>query len=179
MSRVRSILVPALAVVLLGGCDDDPVAPEDPEDPVQALLAEIRSATEGYRQVDAAVAAGYAEASPCVASPDGGMGFHYAMQALIDASVEPTAPELLLYEPVTGGGLRLVGVEYMVMAPEWDPANDAPPELLGHAFEDHRPEEARHGLPFPHYDLHVWAWEPNPGGTFAPFNPNVSCDGAG
>jgi hypothetical protein len=25
------------------------------------------------------------------------------------------------------------------------------------------------------YALHVWIWEPNPDGTFANFNPNVSC----
>ena len=27
----------------------------------------------------------------------------------------------------------------------------------------------------PHYDLHVWVWQANPAGIFAPFNPNVSC----
>lgn len=176
MFRVRSILVSALVAVLVAGCDDDALAPAP--DPVQDLLAQIRTATDGYQQVDAAMADGYAAASPCVASPGGGMGFHYALQPLIDATVEPAEPELLLYEPVAGGGLRLVGVEYMVMAPEWDASHDSPPSLLGQSFDDHRPEETRHGIPFPHYDLHVWAWEPNPSGTFAPFNPNVSCDAA-
>jgi hypothetical protein len=28
------------------------------------------------------------------------------------------------------------------------------------------------------YSLHVWLWEFNPSGLFAPFNPRVSCDGA-
>lgn len=175
MSRVRFALVSALALTVLVGCDDDPAAPEDP---VEQLLSDIRSSTEAYHQVDAALADGYVEASPCVASPDGGMGFHYAKESLVDATVEPTEPELLLYEPTTDG-LRLVGVEYMVMAPAWDESNDELPELLGQAFDDHRPEEARHGIPFPHYDLHVWAWTSNPSGTFASFNPGVSCDGGG
>ena len=26
-----------------------------------------------------------------------------------------------------------------------------------------------------HYDLHVWFWEDNPDGLFAPFNPALSC----
>jgi hypothetical protein len=26
-----------------------------------------------------------------------------------------------------------------------------------------------------HYDLHLWFWADNPGGFFAPFNPNLSC----
>ncbi|HEX2339612.1 MAG TPA: hypothetical protein VHI98_03955 [Vicinamibacterales bacterium] len=25
------------------------------------------------------------------------------------------------------------------------------------------------------YELHVWAWKNNPRGTFAEWNPNVSC----
>ena len=35
----------------------------------------------------------------------------------------------------------------------------------------------RYGLG-PFYELHVWAWKPNPHGTFADMNPNVSCDHA-
>jgi len=26
-----------------------------------------------------------------------------------------------------------------------------------------------------HYDLHVWLWESNASGMFAPFNPELSC----
>ena len=31
-----------------------------------------------------------------------------------------------------------------------------------------------HGF-MPHYELHVWLYRDNPNGTFAQFNPNVSC----
>ena len=30
------------------------------------------------------------------------------------------------------------------------------------------------GMP-PHYDLHVWVWQPNPDGMFAIWNPKVTC----
>jgi hypothetical protein len=26
-----------------------------------------------------------------------------------------------------------------------------------------------------HYDIHVWAWWPNPAGELAQFNPTVTC----
>jgi hypothetical protein len=32
----------------------------------------------------------------------------------------------------------------------------------------------RYGLPA-FYELHVWAWRDNPNGTFADWNPKVSC----
>ena len=36
-------------------------------------------------------------------------------------------------------------------------------------------ERERFGLPA-FYELHVWAWKANPSGTFADWNPTVSCD---
>ena len=33
----------------------------------------------------------------------------------------------------------------------------------------------RYGLPA-FYELHVWAWQESPKGTFADFNPAVSCE---
>jgi hypothetical protein len=157
-----------VAVVLLAACDDGSPTEPDPLEP-------LRAATEGFQQVDAALAAGYSAAGPCVASPAGGMGFHYVRQAAVDATVELTDPETLLYAPGTGGALQLVGVEYLVPSAAWDASNSSPPAVLGQAFDDHRPEAARHGLPFPHYDLHVWVWKANPAGLHAPFNPDVTC----
>ncbi len=63
----------------------------------------------------------------------------------------------------------------MVAAGPWDAANSAPPVLAGHTFDDHRAPETRHGIPFAHYDLHVWTWRHNPSGTFEHFNPKVAC----
>ena len=168
---MRSHSVPAILALTLAvaACDDD--SPEEAPSP----LEELRAATQKYSQVSVATAAGYAPAGPCVASPAGGMGIHYMRQAAVDAVVTLTEPEALLYAPISGGALQLVGVEYVVPSAPWDAANSVPPKVLGQNFDDHRPEAARHGLPFPHYDLHVWAFKDNPSGLHAPFNPTVTC----
>lgn len=173
--KLRHLTYLALAAGTLGttGCEEDATMPPDP---VDELREEVRTATQPFQDLATATAAGFAAVSPCVAEAAGGMGFHYLMESRLDATVEGVEPELLLYAPGADGSLNLVGVEYMVMAPMWDAGNDGPPTLLGQTFADHRAEEARHGLPFPHYDLHFWAWEDNPNGIWSPLNPAVSCD---
>lgn len=170
MMPARSIVVAVVATLLIG-CDDS----TEPQDPVEELLTNVRTVTTAYQDFDAAVADGFELTGPCVASPDGGMGFHYARAELVDGAVDPSEPEVLLYVPETGGGMRLVGVEFLVLSDAWDASNDVPPALAGQTFDDHRPEALRHGLPFPHYELHVWAWVENASGVFAPFNPAVAC----
>jgi len=86
-------------------------------------------------------------------------------------------PEILLYEPLSNGKLRLTGADYLVLKSDWDakPEHTSPPELMGqlfHLFDSPN----RFGLPA-FYSLHVWAWKENPNGTFVNWNPNVSCDG--
>ena len=181
MKTLLSVL--ALALFSLTGCDT--LTPETssaatslakPSDSSGGALAMIRSHTARYHRVDVALDAGYEEVSDCVESPLGGMGFHYLDGELLDDIIDPSAPELLLYEPGPNGRLRLVGVEFMVPAAAWP--HDAPPSLEGVEFAAHLTEETQHDIPFPHYDLHVWSWRDNPSGMFAPFNPNVSCAGA-
>jgi hypothetical protein len=161
----------AMTAAMLAACSDDPALPIDEQDEVEELVAAIRTATDAYHDFDAAVAAGFEPASPCVPN----MGFHYAVPALVDGTVVADQPEVLLYEPLAGGDMQLVGVEFLVVAPEWDAANPTLPVLAGRTFDDHRAEESRHGLPFPHYELHVWVWKDNADGMFEPFNPTVVC----
>jgi hypothetical protein len=71
--------------------------------------------------------------------------------------------------------LKLVALEYMVPAEDWHRLHRAPPTFKGQPFDDHRKPALRHGIPFGHYDLHVWLYRTNPAGIFAPFNPEVSC----
>ena len=93
------------------------------------LLAGIRAATARYHDVDAAIADGYAQATPCVAEAEGGDGIHYVKQSLVDGVVTPLQPEVLLYEPKKNGGLKLVAAEYLVVARLWDPTHAGPPTL--------------------------------------------------
>jgi len=140
-------------------------------------LAQVRQATDKYHDVNVAIADGYIPTASCVASPAGGMGFHYVNPALArDSNINLTTPEILLYASV-GGELKLVGVEYFfgIGRPDAPIPDPAPPSpiLFGRTFNGpmlgHEP-----GMP-PHYDLHVWVWQANPEGIFTQFNPNVSC----
>lgn len=170
---MRSSIIPratAVALMLVSTACDSPAEPE-PDD-----LDLMRQATEVYQDLDAALAAGFVPLSECVASPDGGMGIHYGHPARIeDPTIDPGAPEVLLFEP-TDGGARLVGVEFMVHQDAWAGAgNDAPPSLAGRKFDPPNPAHPdEHLRPF--HTLHAWVWQENPNGMFAPFNPSVGCD---
>jgi hypothetical protein len=138
-------------------------------------LQAAQAATAPFRSVAAARKAGYVPASPCIASPSGAEGIHYVNPKLLDdPAVNPTQPELLLYEPLRTGGLRLVGVEYFMVDADGklETAADRP-TLFGRPFQGPMPG---HGPGEPvHYDLHVALWKSNPRGMFVGFNPTVSC----
>jgi hypothetical protein len=102
------------------------------------------------------------------------MGFHYST-GLLDGKLQLTKPEILVYEPREAGRLRLVAIEYMVPAEDWHRLHKAPLTFKGQPFDDHRKPALPHGIPFPHYDLHVWLHRTNPAGLFTPYNPDVSC----
>jgi hypothetical protein len=145
---------------------------ENAEGPVAQT---VRQSTAQLRDVTAAQAAGYALAGGCVSAPEeGAMGVHYVNAALLaDGMLDVGKPETLVYEP-RDGQLQLVAVEYMVMAAQWDAANEHPPVLHGQHFH-YVPSPNRTGLDA-YYELHVWAWKRNPHGTFADWNPRVRCD---
>jgi hypothetical protein len=140
-----------------------------------ALVAEIRQATARFHRVEVALAEGYAQGSPCETSATGGMGEHFRKGSLFDGIIDPAHPEILMYEPQKNGGLRLVGVEFLIPSGAWDPTHTGPPMLGGQVFEDRRLPGSG-GPPFPNYGLHVWIWEHNPNGLYTPWNPTVNCD---
>jgi hypothetical protein len=160
-----------------------------------AALAAVRRATAAFHDVDEAIAAGYLSpvGGHCEESPAGAMGVHSLNPALMQTqALNPEQPEVLLYLPGGDGNYRLVGVEYVQILllrntqtgqvgpwlshDPW-PAEyvivNATPSLFGQSFQGpmagHVP-----GMPW-HYDLHVWTWNPNPAGTFAQWNPSISC----
>ena len=130
-------------------------------------MAELRQATVRYHDFAAAQADGYTiKVTGCMQdAARGGMGYHYAKEALINEDVLEAKPEVLLYEPQGDGRLRLIGVEFIVPFTKWAPTE--PPTLYGQTF-------ARNET-FQVWALHVWAWRENSRGIFADFNPKVSC----
>ncbi len=159
ISLFAMLLVPVAAPAATGTTDSDKLQ----------QIAQVRQATAKYHDVEQALADGYIPVSGCEAISGGGaMGIHYLNPRLAsDLSVDALTPEVLLYAP-TGDGLRLVGVEYFVAN-----AGQPAPSVVGQTFDGpmhgHSP-----GMP-EHYDLHVWAWQANPNGLFAAWNPSVSC----
>jgi hypothetical protein len=140
----------------------------------------IRAATKHFRDVDRALAAGYAPVGECTADPEqGGMGVHYANMGLVmDGIIDPTIPEILVYEPQEHGKPELVAIEYMQVDDDQvlETAHDRP-TMFGEPFDGpmlgHGP-----GQPI-HYDLHAWVWKHNPAGDVAQYNPRVTCDEPG
>lgn len=140
------------------------------------LVRQVRDATRRFRNVAQAEAEGYQLMFGCVSGPDdGAMGLHYVnMNLVADPALDPSRPEIVIYEPLPNGGRRLIGADFLVLAADWHANNTATPELGGqllHLFESPN----RFGLP-PFYTLHVWAWKPNPTGAFVNWHADVSCE---
>ena len=143
-------------------------------------LAAVRAATARFHDFDAATAAGYGVFYVCTDETGvGAMGQHYVNGGLVgDAVLDPGAPEAIMYEPLPGGGQRLVGVEWVVFKSAWEGAgHTGVPSLFGRPLKL-VPSPNRYGIP-PFYQLHAWIWKPNPAGTYQDWNPRVSCRGNG
>ena len=138
------------------------------------LIGTVRQATTPFLDVNEAHGAGYGLFHGCVSGPqEGAMGVHLVNGDLVgDGLLDATRPEALMYEE-RNGQMRLVGVEFVVIAEAWHLTNEAPPVLMGQLF-NYVGSPNRYGIPA-FYELHVWAWKTNPSGVFADWNPLVSC----
>jgi hypothetical protein len=146
----------------------------------QGDLAKVRAATSAFHEISAAEKAGYGPFYVCTDENSGlgAMGQHYVNGALVgDPEVNALTPEAVIYEPMPGGGSRLVGVEYVTFKEARDAIHSSPPALFGRNFKL-IPAGNRYDLP-DFYELHVWLWQPNPSGIFNDWNPSVTCRGQG
>lgn len=184
--------VPVAAVgglaVSLAGVGSYQVATAHSPSPLQ----QVKGATARFHSAAQAEQAGYVELRDaagiaCIDSPDGGMGIHYVNTSLFDATVDPLTPEALVYEPQPNGSLKLVALEYLVFEGALtggtderilNPDDPRIPDLFGvEMLRVPGPGEAnanRYGVPA-FFERHLWLYEENPAGTFADWNPNVSC----
>jgi hypothetical protein len=141
------------------------------------LIQVVREATARFHDVEVAKSEGYGLLFGCVSGGDtGAMGLHYVNLALVgDPALDPTRPEIVIYEPRPNGGVRLIGADFLVFKADWDALHpNETPQIMGqllHLFESPN----RFGLP-DFYTLHVWAWKDNPTGAFVNWHSKVSCE---
>ena len=173
------IAMPPLVMALLSA-GQAAYAAQTPQSRSEApLMEKVRAATWRFKDINVAMAAGFVQGTPCVSGPDAGaMGVHFVMPARINNFVlRADEPQALIYEPVSGGAFRLVGVEFIVLASVWQNQPDgatSTPALEGDLL-NYESAPNRFGLPA-FYELHVWAWEDNPKGSFADWNTRVTCE---
>src|SRR5262245_44260917 len=121
MSLKRTSLLTTLAVAIAAAtwfaAQPAPAHPphgHPPESRGQADdLRRARAATRRFRSVKVARDAGYHATGECAQDPKyGGMGIHYANDELLaDGKLDVTKPEVLVYQPMPSGRLRLGAVE--------------------------------------------------------------------
>lgn len=184
-AHVFALLAPTLLLVVATGACTDAALPVSPEETVIAPtatrsanadvnrdLAALRRATAHLHRFENAAPAGWdLQVTGCMENPpEGGMGYHYGnLPFYLDGVANVEEPEILLYEPLPGGKLRLVAVEYAVPFFAWE--GTGAPRLFGRDMK--RVDEQGE------WQLHVWIWKHNPGGIFEDWNPKVSCEFAG
>jgi hypothetical protein len=123
------------------------------------LIDKVHNATARYIDINVAFAEGWVTATPCVSGPDtGAMGVHLVLPSRISAGIlNAELPEALIYESMTNGAMRLVGVEFIVLASVWasnNPGPDAGVPALDGNLMNYIAYPNRYGLPA-FYELHV------------------------
>ncbi len=196
MNFVVPVAAAAAALISFAGAS----AVESMSEPT---LAEVRAATERFRDVKVALAEGYVrdpmnlcDTAPMMGRPAalGAMGIHFFRPDLLGISAPPNPrvdgngthtdfrkPGILIYEPRPDGSLELVAVENLVFQKSWHAAgNSKPPSFHGVEYDTMQDDPATKideaHMFEPHYDRHVWLYRDNPNGVFAQFNPKVSCE---
>jgi len=190
MTTLRKTILGALCATALGACisaaaDQPAYSPghgTPPWQKPQTLAEKVRAGVpNSFGNISVPLGMGWIRATPCVSGPQtGAMGVHVVSpERLGDAVLDPAKPEALIYEPQGNSYYQLVGVEFIVFAAKWAEANPSgpAPRVDGHLM-NYVGAPNRYGLD-PFYEIHVWAWENNPLGTFADFNSRVTCEKAG
>ena len=196
---MRTKIGAAALAVVMGLCASASLAGNQGE----PSLDEVRALTAKYQDVKVALADGFVrdpgnmcDTADMMGRPKklGSMGIHYFRPDLLGISDPPNPrvsgtgthtdfrkPSILIYEPQADGSLKLVAVENLVFRKSWHEAgNERPPSFHGveydNMWDDPATEIDEAHMFEPHYELHVWLYEPNPAGIFSPYNPRVGCD---
>ena len=154
MLRKLAVVVAVAALVALVGTSISNAQEATPEEVEAAFIDLTRAEIEsrGYVIDEECISAETVGAPAAL----GAMGFHAINEALIDTTLDPLEPEIILLDAED----NVIAVEYAT------PPQDEPLTVLGQqlAFVDGPDIDA----------LHLWFLE-NPAGPFAAFNTNTSC----
>jgi len=188
VTRLSTSVNAALIAIAMGCVSSTSAFAHDEHTQTQAaplpsgpLVDIVRTATARYKNVEVARKELFTPLFGCVSGGEfGAMGMHFVRtDRIFDLVVDPTEPEIVIYEPQADGTLRLIGADFLIFADAWDAAHPdgSTPKLMGQLF--HRFEAPnRFGLPA-FYTLHVWAWKTNATGTYTNWHAGVSCDAFG
>ena len=152
-----------------------------------ADLDAARAALSRYSDPILAVKDGYMSSVACidfptgavdgpVNYPPGAMGVHFINFGNVGPKLDPTKPQVLIYEQ-KGDKLVLTAAEWFM--PVELAAGTAPTifgQTLNGPMDGHEPIMS---AALRHYDLHVWFWKNNPKGMFTSTNATVKCDPKG
>jgi hypothetical protein len=156
-----------------------------------SMLQAARHATEKYKDVRVAEADGYGQIGPDVP----GMGIHF-VGTRTGTKFDVEHPSILLYEKDTSAssGYALVGVSYLLNAPEGPDGQPSDPPLPKSLASWHRhanicvlaDRSVKTGLTADQctaqggdftaetqWMIHAWIWKDSPAGVFSPTNPTV------
>ena len=179
ISKRALLSVPAAVLVALA----TPVSSNAQGPALAPDLAAAKAALAKYSDPFVAVKDGYFSTVACidfptgakdgpVDYPPGAMGIHFLNPANIGPTLDPTKPQVLLYEQV-GDKLVLTGAEwFMPVAIAGDKAPSIFNQKLAGPMDGHEPIMP---ASLRHYDLHVWFWKDNPKGIFTSTNSEVKC----
>lgn len=193
-----------LASLVVAGCTTTlPQTALNTPAPGEPTLAEVRTLTARFQDVNVALAEGYirdpmnmCDTATMMGAPAslGAMGIHYFRPDMLGVTAPPNPrvtgtgthtdfrnPAILIYEPQQDGSVKLVAVENLVFQKSWAASGATkPPSFHGVVWDTMQDNPAtaidEAHMFEPHYDRHVWVWRDNPNGMFAQYNPAVSCE---
>jgi hypothetical protein len=151
--------------------------------PMSADLQKAKAALAKYSDPLVAVRDGYYSTVACidfpkgatdgpVTYPPGAMGVHLLNTANIGPKLDPTKPQVLIYEQV-GDKLKLTAAEWFMPV---GLAGGKAPSIFGQTLQG--PMDGHEPImpaSLKHYDLHVWLWKNNPRGMFTSTNSSIKC----
>jgi hypothetical protein len=179
-----------LAALLLAVAASVIVSPSVASAQAPAMSPELvaaKAALAKYADPIAAVKDGYYSTVACVdfptgavdgpiTYPPGAMGVHFLNPGNIGPKLDPTKPQVLIYEP-HGDKLVLTAAEWLMPVAA---AGGVAPSIFGQTLagpmNGHEPIMP---ASLTHYDLHVWLWKNNPKGMFTSTNSAIHCPKGG